>query len=65
MMRHIRVETYFGPVVGVDVDVVNDYGSRIVVKDWNGYKELWLTPKDYWVVMDEYRDIPLEALSSE
>lgn len=61
MKEYLNVETFFGPVCRVELEVVARKDEKnILVKGWNCYKELSLCEngKIYWMVKNEFREIP-------
>ena len=57
MKKHIRIESYYGRVVGFDVDVVKETEDKIIIKSWNGYKIL-VPIGDHWEVNSEHKVLP-------
>lgn len=61
--KTLRVETFYGKPVNVDLDVIREIGNKILIKTFSCLKELTLKEDgDYWVVTKEYRgdSIPAE-----
>ena len=64
MRQTVRVETYFGRVTGVDIDIVYEDDKKKIMKDMFGCKVLEKAD-DYYIVTEMYsdfRDIPKEQL---
>ena len=56
------VETFFGAKCHVRLEVIAKKEGRVLVKGWNCYKELvpTMNGKDYWMVENEFDEIPEE-----
>ena len=53
--RTLRVETFNGGLVNMNLDVIKEVGNKLLYKTFNGSKELTLKEgKNYWVLTNTF-----------